>query len=96
MKISKEEVEKIAHLARLNFKEAELDKIQSDLEGILGWMDKLNELDTTNVDPQIFMTEEMNVMREDEIKTTLSHDESLENAPQKDSNYFRVPKTLGE
>ena len=96
MKISKEEVEKIAHLARLNFKNEELDKIQSDLDGILGWMDKLNEVDTTNVEPQIFMTEEMNVMREDTMKNSLTHEESLENAPQKDSNYFRVPKALGE
>ena len=57
-------------------------------------MDKLNELDTSDIEPQIFMTEEQNVMREDIVKPTISHEKGMENAPKRDSNYFKVPKTL--
>ncbi len=94
MKITDKEVDKIAHLARLNFSQEEKNTIQNDLNNILGWMDKLNELDTENVEPQLFMTKEVNVMREDQVKLTLTHDQALENAPKKDSNYFKVPKAF--
>ena len=94
MKISIEEVEKIAHLARLRFSKNELTEMQGDLDNILSWMNKLNELDTTGVAPQIYMTEEVNEMRDDKMKNSLSHEEALDNAPKKDSNYIRVPKTI--
>ncbi len=94
MKVTEEEIKKIAHLARLNVSEKEMPVIQGDLNKILVWMDKLNELPTEDVEPQIFMTREQNVLREDKVANTLTHEQALENAPKKDSNYFRVPKTV--
>ena len=84
----------LAHLARLEFNETKEQGMLSDLNKILNWMDKLNELNTDHVEPLIHMTEEVNVMREDVAKNTVTHEEALRNAPKKDSDYFRVPKVL--
>ena len=84
----------LAHLARLEFNETKEQEMLSDLNKILNWMDKLNELNTDHVEPLIHMTEEVNVMREDVAKNTVTHEEALRNAPKKDSDYFRVPKVL--
>ena len=84
----------LAHLARLEFNETKEQEMLSDLNKILNWMDKLNELNTDHVEPLIHMTEEVNVMREDVAKNTVTHEEGLRNAPKKDSDYFRVPKVL--
>ena len=62
---------------------------------ILSWMEKLNELDTDNVQPLIHMSEEVNALREDIVKQNITHEEGLYNAPKKDSDYIRVPKFLG-
>lgn len=94
MKIDKETLQKIAHLARLDFEEkAEAEMIQSMTE-ILDWVEKLNEIDTENVAPLIHMSREVNVLREDKLKSHLSHEAALKNAPKKDSDYFRVPKVM--
>ena len=95
MSIDKESIKKIAHLARLEFDETETDKMSQHFNKILKWMDKLNEVNTDNIEPLIHMSEEINVFRKDEIKITISHEEALLNAPKKDSDYFRVPKFLG-
>ena len=87
-------IRNLAHLARLEFNEAKEQEMLSDLNKILNWVDKLRELDTENVEPLIHMSEEMNVMREDVARNTVSHEEALLNAPKKDSDYFRVPKVL--
>ena len=84
----------LAHLARLEFNETKEQEMLSDLNKILNWMDKLNELNTDHVEPLIHMTEEVNVMREDVAKNTVTHEEGLRNAPKKDSDYFRVPKVM--
>ena len=84
----------LAHLARLEFNETKEQEMLSDLNKILNWMDKLNELNTDHVEPLIHMTEEVNIMREDVAKNTVTHEEGLRNAPKKDSDYFRVPKVL--
>lgn len=94
MKIDKDLVDKIAHLARLEFNDQQKDKIEQDLNNILSFMESLNELDTSNVDPLIYMTEEKNVFRKDEQKQEVTHEEALKNAPKKDSDYFRVPKVI--
>jgi aspartyl-tRNA(Asn)/glutamyl-tRNA(Gln) amidotransferase subunit C len=65
-----------------------------EMNKILGWMKQLDEVDTKGVEPLIHISEEQNVLREDEPKNTLSHKEALHNAPKKDSNYFRVPKVI--
>ena len=84
----------LAHLARLEFNETKEQEVLSDLNKILNWMDKLNELNTDHVEPLIHMSEEVNVMREDLAQNTVSHEEALRNAPKKDSDYFRVPKVM--
>ena len=94
MKIDKDLVVKIAHLARLEFDDQQKVKIEQDLNNILSFMESLNELDTSNVEPLIYMTEEKNVFRKDEQKQEVSHEEALKNAPKKDSDYFRVPKVI--
>lgn len=94
MNIDQETIAKIAHLARLEFNQEEAAAFSNDFNKILNWMDKLNELDTEHVAPLIHMSEEVNVLREDEVKHSITHEEALFNAPKKDSDYFRVPKFL--
>jgi len=94
MKITDEIVDHIAHLARLKFEGDKKVEIKKDMENIISFMDVLSELPTDNVEPLIFMNDEVNVLREDEPKVTLSQDEALRNAPKKDSDYFRIPKVL--
>lgn len=94
MKVTEEIVDHIAHLARLEFSGERKVAIQNDLERIIQFMDKLQEVDTENVEPLIFMTKEMGHLREDIPLNTLTQDEVLKNAPKKDSDYFRIPKVL--
>lgn len=96
MKIDKETVDKIAHLARLEFEnDAAKEAMVKDMNNMLGFIGKLNELDTANVEPLIYMSEEVNVLREDVVKVVITQDEALKNAPKKDSDYFKVPKVIG-
>jgi aspartyl-tRNA(Asn)/glutamyl-tRNA(Gln) amidotransferase subunit C len=94
MKIDKNTVDKIAHLARLKLSDAETEKMQSNMEQILSWMEKLNELDTTGIEPLIHMSQEVNVFREDVVGNHLSKEKALENATFRDENFFRVPKVI--
>lgn len=94
MKITEEIIDHIAHLARLEFKGEDKVSIQKDMERMIEFVDKLSEIDTSNVEPLIFMSEEINRLREDVPQVTVSHEEALMNAPKKDSDYFRIPKVL--
>lgn len=94
MKIERDTVLKMAHLARLEIDEQELGVISTDLERILGFMEKLNELDTENVEPLIYMTDAVNVTRKDEVQHEITHEDALRNAPQRDSDYFRIAKVI--
>lgn len=94
MKIDIQTVEKIAHLARLEYSETEKVDLAKEMNKILDWMDKLNEVDTNNVEPLMHMSQEINVFREDMVSTHLDHKKALCNAPKKDSDYFRVPKVI--
>ena len=94
MDITNEMVDKLADLAKLEFSTNEKEKLKSDLSKITGFFEKLNELDTADVEPLIFMTDEVNVLRDDEVHQTITHEEALKNAPAKDSDYFRIPKFL--
>lgn len=94
MDISNELIDKLADLAKLEFNGEEKEHIKNDLSRILMFIEKLNEIDTTGVEPLIFMSEAVNVLREDEVIQTISKEEALKNAPKKDSDYFRVPKFL--
>ena len=95
MKITDEVVDHIAHLARLEFEGDKKQIIKNDMERIITFMEKLQEMDTENVEPLIFMSDEVNVLREDVAKVTLTQEQALSNAPKKDSDYFRIPKVLG-
>ncbi|MDZ4757006.1 MAG: Asp-tRNA(Asn)/Glu-tRNA(Gln) amidotransferase subunit GatC [Bacteroidota bacterium] len=94
MKITDETIDKLAHLARLEFNGVDKENIKKDLSQITAFCEKLNEIDTTGVEPLIYMSDETNVLREDIIIEEISHVEALKNAPKKDSDYFRVPKFL--
>jgi aspartyl-tRNA(Asn)/glutamyl-tRNA(Gln) amidotransferase subunit C len=94
MKVTEEIVDHIAHLARLEFEGDKKVAIREDLQRIISFMDKLQEVNTDNVEPLVFMTDEVNRLREDEAISTLSQAEVLKNAPKKDSDYFRIPKVL--
>jgi len=94
MKITDETVDHIAHLARLEFEGDKRDAIREDMERIINFMEKLQEVDTENVEPLIFMSHEVNRLREDELKPMVSQEDALKNAPKKDSDYFRIPKVL--
>ena len=93
-KIDIKTVEEVAHLARLEFTEEGKADILNDMNRMLAFVDKLNEMDTDGVETLIYMTDEKNVMREDESKDTLTQKEALKNAPKKDSDYFKVPKVI--
>ncbi|MGY6562531.1 MAG: Asp-tRNA(Asn)/Glu-tRNA(Gln) amidotransferase subunit GatC [Luteibaculaceae bacterium] len=95
MQIEKELVLKLAELSKLEFSESEIELFRSDFQKMLNFVDKLNEVDVAGVEPLIFITEEFNKLRQDEAKVTISQQDALQNAPQKDTDYFRVPKVLG-
>ena len=94
MKINDDLVQHIAHLARLEFKGEELRQIKGDMQKIIAFMDKLSELNTEEVEPLIFMSDEVNVLREDRSERMVTSEQALKNAPKKDSDYFRIPKVL--
>ncbi len=95
MNIDSETVEKIAHLARLELAEDEKQEMIGDMNKILGFMEKLNEIDTTGVEPLIYLSNEVNVFREDVVKQEITHEEALLNAPKHDYKYFLVAKVIG-
>jgi len=94
MKITDETVDHIAHLSRLEFEGEQKEAIRADLERIITFMDKLQEVDTENVEPLVFMSSEINRLRDDVPERTLTQEQALKNAPKRDSDYFRIPKVL--
>lgn len=84
----------IADLAKLEFPEEEYDAIKGDLNRILEFINKMNEVDTNNVEPLVYMSDARNVLREDDVKQDITQQEALKNAPDKDSDYFKVPKVI--
>ncbi|MFM8962788.1 MAG: Asp-tRNA(Asn)/Glu-tRNA(Gln) amidotransferase subunit GatC [Flavobacteriales bacterium] len=94
MEINEALIDHLAHLSKLSFEGAQKDAIRQDLERMIAFVDKLSELDTNGVEPLIFMSEEVNRLREDVVHQDITHEEALRNAPKKDSDYFRIPKVL--
>jgi aspartyl-tRNA(Asn)/glutamyl-tRNA(Gln) amidotransferase subunit C len=87
-------IEKLAKLSLLQFDEAEKEEIKSDLQKMIGFVDKLQELDTTGIEPLLHMSEEVNVLRDDIPGNMLTREEALKNAPHHDGQYFKVPKVI--
>jgi aspartyl-tRNA(Asn)/glutamyl-tRNA(Gln) amidotransferase subunit C len=94
MAVSVKDVEKIADLARLKMDTDEKEKMTGQLNMILEYMEKLNELNTRGVEPLAHTQELVNVFREDEVKPSLPVEKALENAPDRMGNYFKVPKVI--
>jgi aspartyl-tRNA(Asn)/glutamyl-tRNA(Gln) amidotransferase subunit C len=94
MQIDKDTVAKIAHLARLEVSEQETETLVGDMNKILDFMAKLNEVNTDNVEPLIYMTQEVNALREDVVKQDITHEEALLNAPEQDGKHFLVAKVI--
>ena len=94
MEVNDALVDKIAHLARLEFNETEKQEIKKDLQKMISFVEKLNELDTTDVEPLLHMSNEVNVLREDEVKGSVSQAEALKNAPARKDEFFTVPKVI--
>ena len=94
MKINRELLDKMAHLARLEFDEKDAEKMMQDMTNIVDWAEKLKEVDTEGVEPLTTMSHEVNALREDVVADHLDHERALRHAPKKDDQYFRVPKVL--
>lgn len=89
-------VEKLAHLARLKFNDNEKEAIKTDLQRMIQFVEKLNELDTTGVEPLLHMSDNINVLREDEVKGSIPTKDGLKNAPLHDDMFFKVPKVISK
>ena len=87
-------VDKIAHLARLQFNDTEKASIKNDLQKMIAFVEKLNELNTTGVAPLLHMSDNVNILREDEVNGSISREEGLKNAPLHDNQFFKVPKVI--
>jgi aspartyl-tRNA(Asn)/glutamyl-tRNA(Gln) amidotransferase subunit C len=94
MEITSEMIDRLSHLARLQFSEEEKKELKVDLERMIEFVEKLKEVDTSGVEPLLHITDAVNILREDEIKQTITKQEALLNAPLTDGNFFKVPKVI--
>ena len=94
MEVNDQLVQKLAHLSRLEFNAEERVAIRYDLQRMISFVEKLNELDTTSVEPLLHMSDEVNVLREDEITGMITCEEALRNAPSHDGKFFLVPRII--
>lgn len=94
MNIDRASLDKIAHLARLEFEEQDAQKMMDDMTAIVSWVEQLNEVPTDGVEPLTTMSHEVNALREDHVQPALDRAEALRQAPQHDGQHFRVPKVL--
>ena len=94
--ISRDDVEHVAHLARLHLTDEEVDRMQTQLSNILEAIETLQQVDTTHVGPTASVIQLENVMREDEVRPGLTRDAALANAPLRDDPFLRVPTVLQE
>ncbi|MEM9547700.1 MAG: Asp-tRNA(Asn)/Glu-tRNA(Gln) amidotransferase subunit GatC [Bacteroidota bacterium] len=94
MAIEKEVILKLEKLAKLRLSEEEREEIGEDLEKILTMINKLEEIDTSDVEPLVYIHEEVNVLRPDHVEGMLSTEDGLKNAPKRIDDYFAVPKII--
>ena len=92
--ITKKEVEYVAKLAKLEFNEEEKEKFTSQLNSILDYFKKLNEIDTDKVEPTAYVISMPNLLNEDKVKPSLSQEEVLSNSKYLKKGYFKVPKIM--
>ena len=89
-------IAKLSKLAKLKFDKQATEKMKSDLNMILGFVDAISKVNTKDVEPLIYMSDELNILRNDEIGHEISQQNALKNAPLKDSDYFKVPTVLSK
>ena len=94
MSVSKKDVAYVADLAKLNLSDSETEQLVKDMNNIMKYMDQLNQVDTSNVEPLEHVTELTARFRKDEALPSLDHELALKNAPDADTDYFRVPKVI--
>jgi aspartyl-tRNA(Asn)/glutamyl-tRNA(Gln) amidotransferase subunit C len=94
MIVNKDLILKLEKLTRLELSDIERGNIQQDLSNILTMVDKLNELDTTGVEPLVYISQEVNVLREDVVANEVTTEAALRNAPKSHAPYFKVPKVI--
>ncbi len=94
MQLDKELISRLEKLARLQLNPSEREKLTGDLQSMLDMVDKLRELDTTGVEPLIYLNDQGNVLREDVVGKQLPVEQALQNAPRHDGQFFRVPKVI--
>ena len=94
IKVDDKLISDLSRLAKLKFDKESTEKMKTDLETILEFVDAISKVDTNRVEPLIYMSEELNVLRDDKITNKVSQQDALKNAPQKDSDYFKVPTVL--
>lgn len=87
-------VEKLATLARLRFDEQEKLEIKADLQQMISFVEKLQELNTEGVEPLLHMSSHVNTLREDVVRGSIPRHEALKNAPDSDGIFFKVPKVI--
>jgi aspartyl-tRNA(Asn)/glutamyl-tRNA(Gln) amidotransferase subunit C len=94
MEVTNELIDKLSTLARLKTEPGQKESLRSDMQQLIGFIEKLQELDTTGIEPLMHMTAEINKLRADEIHHPITHAEALQNAQLKDDNFFLVPKVI--
>ncbi|MEY4553188.1 MAG: Asp-tRNA(Asn)/Glu-tRNA(Gln) amidotransferase subunit GatC [Bacteroidota bacterium] len=94
MEVTPQLIDQLAHLSRLYFTDEEKASVQQDLQKMVAFVEQLNEVDTTGVEPLLHMGGRVNVLREDEVNQTITRAEALSNAPGADDQYFRVPTVI--
>ena len=94
MEVTDELIDKLANLARLDISEEEKTGIRNDLQRMIAFVEKINELDLDGVEPLLHMSEARNSLRHDEIKGSISREQALKNAPLHDDLFFKVPKVI--
>ncbi len=94
MEVSNELIDKLSTLARLKIEPEQKESLRADMQQLIGFIEKLQELDTTGIEPLMHMTTEINQLRVDEIHHPISHKEALLNAALKDEQFFLVPKVI--
>lgn len=94
MQVTEEMLDKMAKLARLNIDPSQRAILLQEMTDIMGWVEELNEVDTSDVEPLIHMSQEINKFRPDVVDGQLSQPEALTNAPKSDGTFFQVPKVI--
>lgn len=94
VEITDQLIDDLAHLSRLTFDDAEKVAIKNDMEQMVSFVEKLNEVDTTGIEPLLHITPNENIFREDELQGSITKEEALSNVPKTDGTYILVPKVI--